>query len=464
MTDHHADKRADNATGTSETMLSAHHRTFETLYRITDMLCLYAIWLVFVDPRSQLHGIVALSLVFALFQIMATLTRLYESQRSSQLTTQCRDISKTVALAFSAFAAIAYFFKPLYKSVPHKDLMLWGLGCAVALVLIRCLVRLLLNSLRRSGMNVRIAGIVGQGESASQLKARLDSNRWMGIVVRHQYHATQDRDALLADARSGKLNIVYLAIPLRDQENIISLLEQLADTTCAVFVVSDLFTQDLLHSRQLDLDGLSLISLYDTAMTPAQLISKRALDIIVSLIALILLGPLLIALGTAVRLTSPGPALFRQTRYGLNGKPIQVLKFRSMTTQDNGSVVVQARQDDPRITPLGAFLRRTSLDELPQFVNVLLGDMSVVGPRPHAVAHNELYRSQIPGYMLRHKVKPGITGLAQVNGYRGETDTLDKMAGRIEHDLEYIRNWSIWLDIRLILKTALGGFTGSQAY
>lgn len=172
----------------------------------------------------------------------------------------------------------------------------------------------------------------------------------------------------------------------------------------------------------------------------------------------------MLCIAAAVKLTSPGPAIFRQKRYGLDGKEITVYKFRSMSTQDNGNVVKQATKNDPRVTRLGAFLRRTSLDELPQFINVLQGRMSIVGPRPHAVAHNEEYRKLITGYMLRHKIRPGITGWAQVNGLRGETDTLDKMAKRVEYDLDYMHRWSVGFDLKIILKTVVGGFSDKNAY
>jgi putative colanic acid biosynthesis UDP-glucose lipid carrier transferase len=172
----------------------------------------------------------------------------------------------------------------------------------------------------------------------------------------------------------------------------------------------------------------------------------------------------MLMIAAAVKFTSRGPIIFKQVRYGLDGKKIFVWKFRSMSTMDNGAKVVQATKGDARITKVGAFIRRTSLDELPQFINVLQGRMSVVGPRPHAVAHNEEYRKLIPYYMLRHKVKPGITGWAQINGFRGETDTLDKMEGRIDHDLDYIRNWSLLMDIKIIFLTVFKGFVGGQVH
>jgi putative colanic acid biosysnthesis UDP-glucose lipid carrier transferase len=182
----------------------------------------------------------------------------------------------------------------------------------------------------------------------------------------------------------------------------------------------------------------------------------------VGILALLAIPMLMVAIG--VKITSPGPIFFKQTRYGMGGEKIKVWKFRSMTVCEDGVSVTQAKREDPRITPYGNFLRRTSLDELPQLFNVLSGSMSLVGPRPHAVAHNEFYRGQIKGYMLRHKVKPGITGLAQVSGFRGETETLDKMSGRIAYDLEYIRNWSVLLDIKILWKTIFKGFLNANAY
>jgi putative colanic acid biosynthesis UDP-glucose lipid carrier transferase len=179
---------------------------------------------------------------------------------------------------------------------------------------------------------------------------------------------------------------------------------------------------------------------------------------------LLLISPLLLMIAAAIKLTSKGPVLFRQDRYGLDGKRIGVYKFRSMKVMENGGAVTQAKRNDSRVTAVGAFLRRTSLDELPQFFNVLLGEMSVVGPRPHAVAHNEEYRKQVAYYMLRHKVRPGITGWAQINGWRGETDTLEKMEMRVKYDLDYIRNWSLFFDVRIVFKTVFKGFVDKNAY
>jgi putative colanic acid biosynthesis UDP-glucose lipid carrier transferase len=195
------------------------------------------------------------------------------------------------------------------------------------------------------------------------------------------------------------------------------------------------------------------ISVCDTPFHGMNAVSKRATDIILAGAALLVLAPLLVVIATIIKLTSAGPVLFRQRRYGLNGEEIIIYKFRSMTVCEDGAVVNQATRGDQRVTPLGRILRSTSLDELPQLLNVLEGKMSVVGPRPHAVAHNEQYRKLINGYMIRHKVRPGITGWAQVNGLRGETDTLEKMSERVRFDLDYLSHWTPWMDVKIIFRT-----------
>ena len=202
----------------------------------------------------------------------------------------------------------------------------------------------------------------------------------------------------------------------------------------------------------------------DWRFTPANLRLKRGCDIILSVVILILMAPLMVLLGLGVKISSPGPMVFTQRRIGLHGEVIKVYKFRSMRTTDDGNLIAQATRQDPRTTAFGRFLRRSSLDEFPQFINVLQGRMSIVGPRPHALAHDAYYRCLIATYSRRHQVRPGITGWAQVSGWRGETDTLEKMQARVDHDLEYIKNWTIWLDLRIILKTVKVMLSDSQAY
>ncbi len=246
---------------------------------------------------------------------------------------------------------------------------------------------------------------------------------------------------------------VYITLPLGSQPRIVELLEQVQGTTASLFFVPDVFGISIIQGRLQDISGVPVVGICETPFTGTNQLIKRVSDIVLATLILILISPILLAIAIGVKLSSPGPVIFKQKRNGLDGEEIVVYKFRSMRALDNGAVVKQATKGDPRITRFGAFIRRTSLDELPQFINVLQGRMSIVGPRPHAVAHNEEYRKLIKAYMVRHKVKPGITGWAQVNGLRGETDTIDKMVARVEYDLEYLRNWSLALDLQIILRT-----------
>ncbi len=260
-------------------------------------------------------------------------------------------------------------------------------------------------------------------------------------------------DELADFIRRHRVQQVYLSLPMAAQPRILDLLDGLKDTTATIYFLPDMLLTDLIQGHAGSICGMPLISVCDTPFRGADGVVKRASDILLSLLILALVAPLMLLLAVAVKLGSKGPVIFKQRRYGLDGKEILVYKFRSMKVTEDGSEIPQAVKGDPRVTALGAVMRRTSMDELPQFINVLQGRMSVVGPRPHAVAHNELYRKLIKGYMVRHKVRPGITGWAQVNGFRGETNTLDKMRGRIELDLDYLRNWSLQLDLRIIART-----------
>ncbi len=257
---------------------------------------------------------------------------------------------------------------------------------------------------------------------------------------------------------------VFITLPLGSQPRIVELLDQLQGTTASLFFVPDVFGIGIIQGRLQDMNGVPVVGICETPFTGTNELTKRVSDVVMASIILVLISPVLLVLAIGVKLSSPGPIVFKQRRNGLDGDEIIVYKFRSMTTMDNGPVVKQAKPNDPRLTRFGAFIRRTSLDELPQFINVLQGRMSIVGPRPHAVAHNEEYRNLIKAYMVRHKVKPGITGWAQVNGHRGETDTIEKMQARVEYDLEYLRNWSLALDLQIIIRTISVAFFNSQAY
>jgi putative colanic acid biosynthesis UDP-glucose lipid carrier transferase len=269
---------------------------------------------------------------------------------------------------------------------------------------------------------------------------------------------------LLDFVKKNRVQLIYLSLPMTSQPRILEVLDDLKDTTASIYFVPDMFVTDLIQGQSGSVCGLPVISVCETPFTGTSGTIKWASDVLLASLILFLISPLLLIIAVAVKLDSPGPIIFKQRRYGLDGEEILVYKFRSMTVCEDGGTIRQARQNDSRITRLGAFLRKTSLDELPQFINVLQGRMSIVGPRPHAVAHNEIYRNLIKGYMIRHKVKPGITGWAQVNGYRGETDTLEKMQSRINYDLDYLRNWTLKLDLQIILKTVLVVFNDRAAY
>ncbi|MFT3850638.1 MAG: undecaprenyl-phosphate glucose phosphotransferase [Propionivibrio sp.] len=269
---------------------------------------------------------------------------------------------------------------------------------------------------------------------------------------------------LPAFVKQHRIELIYLSMPMTSHPRIREVLDELKDTTASIYFVPDMFVTDLIQGHTDAICGMPVISVCETPFRGRSAMVKWLSDKLLASLILFLISPLLLVIALAIKLGSPGPVIFKQRRYGLNGEEILVYKFRSMTVCEDGGVIRQASRNDARITRLGAFLRKTSLDELPQFINVLQGRMSIVGPRPHAVAHNEQYRGLIRGYMLRHKVKPGITGWAQVNGHRGETDTLDKMQARVDYDIDYLRNWSLLLDLKIILRTVLVVFRDQAAY
>ena len=320
--------------------------------------------------------------------------------------------------------------------------------------------------------------LAGRNEQGIELAQRLAGDIYSNVRVlgffddrdqARQEHATEypllgKLAELPAYARNNRIDVIYLSLPMASQQRILALLDALRDTTSSIYFVPDTFVTDLIQGRVDAVGGVPVVAVCESPFTGLNGVIKRSSDVVLSLVVLALISPALILILLCVKLSSRGPAIFRQRRYGLDGQEIVVYKFRTMTVLEDGDTIAQTRKGDRRLTPLGAFLRRTSMDELPQFFNVLQGRMSIVGPRPHAVAHNEMYRKLIKGYMLRHKVRPGITGWAQVNGYRGETEKLEKMKARIDCDLEYLRNWSLRLDLYIIAKTVWVVFKTENVY
>jgi putative colanic acid biosysnthesis UDP-glucose lipid carrier transferase len=326
--------------------------------------------------------------------------------------------------------------------------------------------------------NRRRAVVVGAGALGVKVARAFEARGDIGLSFLGYFDDRADErvDAEARGARLGSLkqlapfirehgvHEVYITLPLGSQPRILELMEQVQGTTASVFFVPDVFGISIIQGRLQDMNGVPVVGLLETPFTGTNRLVKRLSDLVLGTLILVLIAPLLLFIAVGVKLSSPGPAIFKQRRNGLDGEEIVVWKFRSMRTQDDGAVVQQATKGDPRVTRFGAFIRRTSLDELPQFFNVLQGRMSIVGPRPHAVAHNEQYRQIIKAYMVRHKVKPGITGWAQIHGHRGETDTLEKMQARVEYDLEYLRNWSLGLDLQIIARTIKLVFFDRAAY
>ncbi|MCM1983281.1 undecaprenyl-phosphate glucose phosphotransferase [Lyngbya confervoides] len=355
----------------------------------------------------------------------------------------------------------------------------WLLMTPIALGVNHQFIHYLLRHLQASGHYSRKAVIAGTGNLSAMLAGQLRSSPELGLELCGFFSDTRfpnqptpaefkpalgTLEELPIYVRRYRVDVVYLTLPLHQESQVSKLLRDLQDTTACVYFVPNITMFTLMQAKTYDINGIPLISVWEIPFSDLQYFLKRIFDILIATAALIILSPLMVAIAVAVKITSPGPILFKQKRYGISGQEIKVYKFRSMTVLENDSEVKQATKDDRRITPVGRFLRKTSLDELPQFFNVLQGRMSIVGPRPHAVAHNEYYRQRIQGYMLRHLVKPGITGLAQVNGYRGETETLDKMQARIDYDLKYLRQWSLWLDMVIIFKTVLVVLKRQNAY
>ncbi|CAI0905813.1 undecaprenyl-phosphate glucose phosphotransferase [Serratia quinivorans] len=406
------------------------------------------------------------------FQMIGGMTDFYRSWRGVRgfLEIKATLINWTMSLLVTSFA----FTFTDYVSNDSKIYVKWYLTVAFGLIAGRYLIRKILGVLRKLGYNTRNVVIVGSLPVGIRLAESLSEAHWMGFNVLGIYNDEPvnsqtvpfkgDIEQLIRDAKKGGIDRIYIAMPMEQELEIKEIIVTLTDTTCSVMLIPDLFTFDLLQSRTEEINGVSVIPLFDSPMSGVNAIIKQIEDFTLALFIILFISPILLIIACLIKLTSPGPVIFKQKRYGIDGKAIDVWKFRSMSVMENGEQVVQATKGDSRITSLGAFLRRTSLDELPQFFNVLKGDMSIVGPRPHAIAHNEQYRKLIRGYMLRHKMKPGITGWAQINGWRGETDTLDKMEKRVEFDLEYIRNWSVWFDLRIIFLTVFKGFVHKAAY
>ena len=361
---------------------------------------------------------------------------------------------------------------------PRRVVLTWAFVTPIPLIFVSIAVNEIVRRFMLAPSNIRAAVIAGYNDVSQVLLQRIKADPGLGLrIVGFFDDRSVERLGLAASGgllgglsdlpayvQTHRTDVIFISLPMRQVQRVVDLLDELRDTTASIYFVPDIFVMDLIQSRTADVSGVPVVAMCETPFQGSRGVIKRLMDVGISIVALILLAPFLLVIGLLIKLGSPGPIIFRQRRYGLDGQIIDVYKFRTMTVTEDGAHIQQATRDDARITPIGKFLRRYSIDELPQLFNVLEGSMSLVGPRPHAVAHNEEYRKLIKGYMVRHKVLPGITGLAQVNGCRGETTRLEDMKARIEYDLDYLRQWKPTLDIKILFKTALQVLGDRKAY
>ena len=426
-------------------------------------------------PHQYKFGIfVVLLLTLIVFQASG----IYRSWRGEEFPAEIVRVWATWCLVFAIFVMLLWMFK---STAQYSRLWLgtWFLSATALFAGSRWLARAALGVIRERGIDSRSVVIIGATTGAAHLVKALARDAWSGLQIVGFVSTPFDKEvkafdelpclgtieSYLSEAKDSLPDQIWLALPLRAESLIQRCLDELQDSPITLRFIPDFLGYELLNHHVTELVGIPVLTLRGTPMEGHARLLKAAEDRFLAALFLVVLSPLMLLIALGVKLSSRGPVLYRQKRHGLGGREIYVVKFRTMRQHqtENGSVP-QATRDDCRITWFGRFLRRSSFDELPQFINVLRGEMSIVGPRPHAIEHNEFYSKKLRGYMQRHGVKPGITGWAQVNGLRGETDTVEKMAKRVEHDIYYINNWSIWLDLKIILMTPLAILARTNAY
>ncbi len=440
--------------------------------------------------RVPLHKYLAfLPVVLVLWSAVFLLSGLYHARRAQRLTLVAWAVARAVGLGLLSSVAATFFYREFSFSRLH--MLIFGVVSSVFLVGLRASIYLALRRARASGKNRRRVLIVGAGKAGQRLARAFRQYPWMGFEVlgflddRGSNVEPEPIDGLYPTPNPARprilghvddigpvldrlrvqgfpVDLVYAALPLEAAHKIERVAEAVSIRTASLALVPDLFQLELLvNARVSDVDGLPVLHLLDEAPFDVRQVAKRLLDLAFSGVALLLLAPLMAVIAVAVKLSSPGPVFYGQERMSLNGQTFKMLKFRSMPVNAEAkSGAVWAKSGEQRATKVGAFLRRTSLDELPQFINVLRGDMSVVGPRPERPVFIEQFRHEVPGYMLRHKMKAGITGWAQIHGWRGNT-SIEK---RIEYDLYYVQNWSLWLDVKIMAMTPFKGLVHENAY
>jgi len=427
------------------------------------------------DEEFTGYYLVLMIMTFFISSYVFEQTTIYRRWRDGKLLAYIRDTFVGWGIIISILMLLGFATKLSYQ-FSEKVILTWFVATPIALLLSHISVRIIADKTRKSG-GLRSAVIVGVNDTSLKMVRRINNFPYLLINICGYFDERVDdriqkgfgpRLGSLTEVanytRKHNIQMIFISLPMSAQPRVRELIDDLHDSTASIYFLPDIYIFDLMQAHFNNVGGIPVVAICESPFTGVDSVVKNVSDFVIAMSILLLLSPLMIVIALAIKFTSPGPAIFKQRRYGLNGEEIIVYKFRTMKVSEDGSKIVQAQINDPRITRIGGFLRRTSLDELPQFFNVLQGRMSIVGPRPHAVAHNELYRKLIKGYMLRHKVKPGITGWAQVNGLRGETKELEKMQARIELDLNYLQNWSIWFDLWIIMRTVWVVLRRDNAY
>lgn len=453
--------------------ISTTTRIAEILAITLSMILAHALY----PTGNPAHLTIAALLGTTIYSFAAELTGAYGDLRLRPFIIEARRVLGAWTLTFLALIVLSWAVK-FTSTYSRLQIGMWAVFGAGMLVGARWALRVMLASYRRRGKNQREALLIGAGALASQWIKTMRAYPELGLSPVAAFDDDPAKiggscegvpivgpcDEAVRFANEGHVPMVFITLPLRAEQRMHRILGQFLDSPANLYIIPDIFTFQLMNLNAFQVGGTPVIALSASPMSTRKEILKRAEDLILGTLALIVASPVMLAIALGIKLTSPGPVFFRQWRYGLDGREIRIWKFRTMCVTEDGHRFQQATRDDCRTTPLGRLLRRYSLDELPQLFNVLEGSMSLVGPRPHAVAHDESFRSRLPGYMWRLKIKPGITGWAQVNGWRGETDTLEKMEKRVEHDRYYIENWTLSLDMRILWLTLRHGFVNDNAF
>lgn len=463
-------------------MLKKYYSVFGPAHRVLDALILVVSWVMAYYLRTHyplsimqaamppFHLYASYSIVIVLlWGTVFSIENLYSSKRMTRRTVEAYKVLRAHILSLLIFISLTYLVAA-YKLSRGVFVYFFFIG-GFLLVYSRILLRNSLRAMRAKGFNLQHVLIVGTGAAAQQVFSKLNRHPELGLNFvgflgdkpknwSHGVPVLGPISQVGQLVRTHRIDKLVVALPRNEGAELETVLNELKDEIVDLILVPDIYEYVALGCEVEDFDGVPMVSLNETPIIGINLFVKRVCDVLVSLVAIFMFGPLMLVLAALVKLTSPGPVLFRQERMSLNGKRFAMLKFRSMRTDQPGDVELLTRKDDPRVTSIGRFMRRTSLDELPQFFNVLKGDMSIVGPRPERTWVVEEVRTKIPRYMLKHKVKAGITGWAQVNGWRGDT-SLEK---RIEYDLYYIKNWSVLFDLKILVLTVFKGLINRNAY